>query len=370
MDEEKPLAQEKNKPSRHSGIDLLRVIAILLICFFHANQTFANTIGISQLDNFSKIITLGFIPFGTIGNVLFVICSSFFLADKTKTRTEKAIGLLFDSMLISICILFGFLISGESLSLKTIIYQITPDLFKNNWFVPCYVIFYILAPIVVLGLKQFSRKAHFGLVIFSFIVYGCLSMIDLAPVGSNLLQFFYVLNLTAFVKWHCPSVCINKKTNLIIAIIGIVITYIGHFGFALLAKYISFFGRIEFVNMYAPILVISLVCLFNAFKEMKFENKFFSYLSSCSLFVYVIHENYLLRRITRVSYYEWAVANYGISSGIVYVVACGVFMIVVSFVLAAIYKESLHRLTNKLACAINNFIGRIMDWLYLRLFKE
>lgn len=354
---------------RHSGIDLLRIIAIFLICLSHANQTFRNLFDLPSFD-FINMVTVGLSPLGTMGNILFVICSSYFLVDKTKSRTEKAINLLMDSTLISICILIGFLISGEPLTWETILQQIFPDISGLNWFVPCYVIFYLLAPIVVFGLKHLTKKQHFAFTIASLVVYGCLSMISLAPVGSYLFQFFYILNLVAFVKWNAPSIYSHRKVNFFVFLVGMIVCYLGYFGFLVLSKQNAFFGRFSFISMLSPLSVIPLMALFNCFKEMKFDSKFISYLSTCSLFVYVIHENYLLRGITRVNYYNWAVGTFGDRLMLVYLIICGLFMFVVGFILAVIYKETFSRLTKFCSKKVDNVLRMIISKLYNKCFKK
>ena len=369
MDDTQQIVLEQNVKKRHSGIDLLRIIAILLICFFHANQTIRGMVDFPTYS-LSNFISITMNSFGTFGNILFVICSSFFLVDKSKTRAEKAINILLDSSIISIIVLCGFLISKEPLTLQTIIHQVFPDVFGMNWFVPCYVIFYLLSPILIIGLKQLPKKVHFGFVIFSIIVYGLLSMISLNPVGSSLFQFFYILNLVAFIKWHASSFYNYKKINLLVFILGMVITYAGIFGFLFLTKHNSFFERFSFASMYSPFLVVALIALFNVFEEKTFENKFISYLSSCSLFVYVIHENYLLRSILRVRFYNYMISNYGENLAIVWTLICGIFMFVVGFILAVAYKESLHRLTNKLSRIVNDGINKVFGRLYLKFFKQ
>ena len=380
MDQEKEVEtiEPVEKPvrvMRKSGIDLLRIFAILLIVFSHANQTMR---GIVVFPNYSPLnfVSLGLTQFGNIGNILFVICSSYFLVDKTRTRTEKAINILIDSVLISVGILVGFLIAQQPLSKETIVWQILPDIFKMNWFVPCYVVFYLLAPIVVMGLRQLSKKAHFILSIVLMVVYGILSMLTLHPVGSMLFQFFYLLTLVAFIKWHIPSIYKYKKINLLIFGVGIIISFAGFFGFQMLYWHNPNWlnpniAIIDFNSAYAPILVIALLCLFNVFAEMKFENGFISYLSSCSLFVYVIHENYLLRSYTRVEYYNFMVSHYGGDNlMMVWMVICALFMFVVGFILAVGYKESIHRLTGKLSSWLNNLLLKLFDSVYKKLFKE
>lgn len=361
--ENPPVKPEKK---RHSGIDLLRIIALFLICFSHANQTFASVSEFTPYG-FASLLSIGLTPFGTFGNVLFVICSSYFLVDKTRSRAEKAINILMDSSLISLCILIGFLISPEPLSVDTIIQQIFPDVFALNWFVPCYAIFYLLSPIAVIGLKHFTKKQHFVFTIASLLVYGGLSLLGLPPIGSNLLQFFYILNLVAFVKWHVPSLATHKLANFLMFLIGLSLCYAGIYLSLLFSGPSALTGRIP---IFSPFLVIAFLGLFNLFEQMRFENKFISYLSGCSLFVYVIHENFLLRTITRVNYYYWAYATFGNDIAVAYMLVCGLFMFVAGFLLAVVYKETLARLTTLGAKGTAIGINKLFDKIYALCFKE
>ena len=361
--------EKKSNNIRFSGIDLLKIIAILLICFTHANQTLGNFINFPTFS-ISNAVFMACSTFGSMGNILFVICSSYFLADKTKTSGEKAINLLLDSMTISIIILSCFLLSGSRFDPATIIKQVFPDVFALNWFVPCYVVFYLLAPIVVFGLRNLSKKAHFCIVLISLASYGLLSFIKLEPVGSNLLNFFYILNIVSFVKWHLSDVSKKTSINFAVFIIGMVILFSFYLGFILLAKHIDFFSNFYFFSMLSPLQLVPLIALFNLFCNMKFNNRIISYLSTCSLFVYVIHENFLLRSITRPYYYEHMFSSYGDSYAIVYMVSCALFMFFVGFILSVIYKESVHRLTKKLSHFLYLFGKKVYHLFYYFVFKE
>ena len=360
---------EVQKPLRKSGIDLLKIIAILLICISHANQTLRGVYDFPSF-NFWNAVSIAMSPFGQFGNILFVTCSCFFLADKDRTRTEKTVNLLFDSTLISICILMIFLLSGQSLDLKTIVHQILPDLFAMNWFVPCYVVFYITAPIAIKGLRQLPQKVHFAFILFFAVAYGCLGIVGIGIIGSTLLSFFHILIIITYFKWYTPKIFESKKKNFIFFIISMLFFYVCYFGFMLLAKKISFFGRFSFTSMNSPLLLVPLIALFNCFAAMKFNSKIVSYLSGLSLFVYVIHENYLLRSITRVAYYNYVLENFGENLAIIWLILCGIFMFVVGFALAALYKETLHRLTTKLSSAAMKLINKLYDFVYAKIFER
>ena len=124
------------------------------------------------------------------------------------------------------------------------------------------------------------------------------------------------------------------------------------------------------MNLLSPVLLLPLICLFNIFAKMNFQNKFISYLSTCSLFVYVIHENYLLRTITRVNFYNYCLSTYGEQLAIVYMLICGSFMFICGFLLAVIYKESIHRLTSKFSILMANLYAIAYNFIYNKIFKE
>ena len=346
--------------NRKSGIDLLRIIAMLCICIFHATQTFCSKFPTESTD--SPVITaLG--NFGAVGNMLFIICSSYFLALKPKARADKAINILADATLISILFLIVYLLCGVQLGKSTILHQILPNIYNQNWFIPCYVIFYLLSPIVIKGLSSLTKETHFALCIVSLIVYGLLSLYDpLTPVGSHLLKFFYILNIVAFITWHVTPK--SSLWNLVAFLIGTLIYIL----LSVLAKYLSrnveSIPSISFGSYYSPFLLFPLIFLFNLFRNMKFNNAFISYLSSCTLFVYIIHENALFRSITRKAYFSYAVDNFGIQYAVWFILLCGMVMFIAGFILSVIYNETLHKLTKKLSALIVNGIKRIINKLF------
>lgn len=356
---------------RKSGIDLLRILAILMICMFHARQTLFQTYPVVDLEipMFSRLILYAINTFGDIGNILFIICSAYFLVDKPRTSSKKAVCILSDTWLISIIILAIFLICHVSLDSKTILHQIFPTAYKTNWFVPAYIIFYLLAPIVVSGLRVLSKRAHFGLCLASVIFYGLLSLYEpVQPYSSLVFPFFYILNLVAFIKWYIPPK--SKRWNFMLFFGGFVLFLGLLLGRKWLTRWSAIFDQSNLSSLYSPFLMFPLIGLFNLFRDMKFNNRVISYLSTCSLFVYVIHENYLLRSITREQYYIYMIERFGINYAFATVLLCGLGMFLGGFVLAVIYNETFHRLTKKISAAIWKWITCLTDQIYNRFFHS
>lgn len=354
---------------RKSGVDLLRIIAMVLIVVSHCDGTIKGILTFS-LYSIQNTFFIFMTPFAIIGNVLFIICSSYFLVDKTRTRIEKVINILLDSTIISISILCGYLLSGHELETRTIINLIFPDVFAMNWFIPVYVIFYVISPIVVLGLKHLPKKVHFGFVLASLFFWGLLGMFGFGPDSSALFCFIYILNLVAFVKWHLPSFRKNKKANILIFVIGIIIFYGCYYGFKYMAYYNEYYYSFVFTSMTALFIVVPMISLFNLFENMSFYNKTISYLSGCTLFVYVIHENWLISNYGRYKFFIYMISNYGENNAVLYILFCALILGTGSFLLAVIYNETFHRLTRKLAYLINSIINKCFNFIYQKVFKE
>lgn len=101
--------------TRFSGVELLKVIAIFLICISHAVQTSELFIDYSPTFDPAIVVLKIFRYFGQVGNIIFIISSCYFLfLSKSKTKFEKAINLLLDSCFISIILFAGIFGGGQA----------------------------------------------------------------------------------------------------------------------------------------------------------------------------------------------------------------------------------------------------------------
>jgi len=362
---------EQKPRVRLSGIDLLRIIAMLLICVFHATQTCNSMIDCTAYGFAANAFLYVLLQLGGIGNMLFAACSAFFLVDSGRSRLQKAINILLDSMLISIGIFLITLFKQYPLTGEQVLSQFIPDVFGNVWFVQCYVIFYLLSPVVILGLKHVGRKMHMGILVGTFLTYGVFKWIGFPLIGSELLMFFFLLTLVAFAKWHLPNLVASKKANVILAVGGFLISFGVYFLARIISRYWEpLYGRFAVGIWYQPFIAFAILGTVNLFGTMKFHNRFISYLGTLTLFVYVIHENMLLRQFVRVEFYQYVFATFGEQTFPLWIFVCGIGMFVGAFILAAIYNETFHRLTAFLAKKINQGITFCFDRLYQKVFPN
>ena len=300
---------------------------------------------------------------------MFVICSSWFLLDSNRTKLEKLFSILFDSICISIVVLIGFLCGGYELSSDLIVKQFFPEIFANVWFIRVYVIFYALHPLLNFIVEKLNQKQHFLLVFLLFIFFSLTGMFGEPIIDHMIIAFCIVYLLVAYFKKYAQEFCDSRKANLI----GFVV-FFGLFVVLAIAKFllsinIGFFRTFPiFDDMYSPILFPALFFLFNLFRRIKIKKNWINYLASCTLFVYCIHDNMLLRIFIRPAYYEYVLSiNSGAYFG--WIMLCAIGMFVGAYLLAILYKETLHKLMVWLGQKVSIGTKWLFDKLY-RLFEK
>lgn len=86
--------KEKSK-DRNSSIELLKIIGMMLIVLCHSVPFYGKADALNYVDltlvtkNISEFIFIVFRNIGQIGNIIFVMCSAYFLVNSNATKTKK-----------------------------------------------------------------------------------------------------------------------------------------------------------------------------------------------------------------------------------------------------------------------------------------
>ena len=362
--------------TRYSGIDLLRIIAIFIIIVSHCVQStemFINFFGPTKLPSYIilRILRHG----GHIGNLLFVISSSFFLVDRPKAKAGKAINILLDSQCISTGLMIVYYIASAVFSLGAVftfpifVINFFPDAYSMVWFIPAYVTFYMIHPYLNIIINNLGKKEHMMLNLFSFLFFGVVLMFQGAKIYSEFLGFFVVYFYVAYIKKYQYDYIFNLKKNLKAFIIMLLI----FFGLvlaknALSFKYSIFSGFPSLGEMTSVVLFPLSMSLFNIFANFKFSSRFINSVSLLSLYMYCIHENYFIRTALRPFYYRTMMERFG-KHFLTYAVILSVVLFFVSLIIAAIYHATMHKITEKLSVRIHIFIMRLFDKFYTQFSR-
>ena len=96
MEKQIPSTYERvSKPLRQSGVELLKIIGIILVIIRHVVQTLTTGSAEWVIDIYKGIrdpitFIVAFLRYsGALGNILFFTCSAWYLLDKEKTNYQK-----------------------------------------------------------------------------------------------------------------------------------------------------------------------------------------------------------------------------------------------------------------------------------------
>ncbi len=93
-----------------------------------------------------------------------------------------------------------------------------------------------------------------------------------------------------------------------------------------------------------PFVIMTGISLFNLARRVDFRNNIINYLSGLTLFIYIIHENQIVREFYRPSWWLWMVDRFGEEHVLVEPLMYSTLLFISATILALVYKETLHRL--------------------------
>ena len=301
----------------------------------------------------STIVLMLFIQFGALGNNIFFVCSAWFLVGRDNFSRKKAFSLLCTVWTVSICILVFFLgVGSYNISLKEIVKQILPTTFSNNWYATCYIIFLFVYPYLNMLIALVDQKKLLRIVLFSSLLWVLATYVksDLF-FTSSLTLWVTVYFLMAYLKLYCR----NSMSSLNVGI-GLVI--VGSVGFVGQIVVTNFIG-LHIVALSNQVLrwnkncspfyiMIAIGSLINTMHS-HLKTRCINYVSSLTLFIYLIHDNYLLRTYTYPTIWQWIYTTYGYGHVVLLNLGFSVVLFLASLFISAVYKETIQRLVTKVS---------------------
>ena len=296
-----PQSVIKTKNERNSSIEFMKLIAVVLIICSSSlpfgvtynggyDSVYVNLYN-TQFSATHIIFTL-FRWFGQIGDTLFIVCSAWFLCDSSRFRLKKAVKMIADSWIISVA---GLIVALFLLSPSTteIIKSLFPVTFQLNWFVGCYIIYYLIHPFLNKAVEDLSYTGLKRLVIVLFVAYSVIGTVLQKYYYTNLVAFISIHYFVTFYKRYGREKLGYKKDVLIIAasaiaIIGyiIVVNYLGQQIDILSAK--NLLGCV-YIN---PVIVFLGIAALDIATKKEFYNRTINRIAKCSLLIYLFHSNY------------------------------------------------------------------------------
>lgn len=361
---------------RNSSVELLKLFAIVIIVLSHVIQTlrtypqvdFFLPIGYATHD--IKLLALSILQYcGSFGNTIFLLCSIYFLSGSKAIKKEKFIQLILDVWVISVLIFCSvyFCSNIEIKDKGLIIKQFFPISFSNNWFITCYLILYAIHPALNSIINYLDRNTFKWILGFLSILYIGINFIlpEKLFYSSIIIVWVVIYLIFGYIKKYIPNYSSNSKINLALIIIGI----LGNIFLIILTNFLglhtSLFSHsdslIRWNSPSNPFILIASFGLVNIATEIKTYNRSINCLASLSLFIYIIHENEILRTYTRPLIWEYVYQSFGYQHIFMWVLIITFAILFISIALSFLYKYTIRRLTSYFTKALvnNNDINRI-----------
>lgn len=312
---------EKNKKSRLTNIEILRIVAMLMIIFYHivlhcVNVQLHGGDSIIKISSkifnkpifFKKLFILhGMMTWGPIGNALFMLISGYFMVNSNKeiniTKVSKK--LLLQLGFASIVLVVSSTLLYKINIIKSFIQLININTFNSmSWYVGFYFLVIFMAHLFLNKyLKNLDKKQYITFLIIIFALTQFKFTIQVVNNFSdgliNLLTGVFFYSLGGYLNKYNPFKNVKFITIILIMIISNLLIFFSAYNINAvnIENYLINSSKgfsqsiINFGNNSILVVILSL-CIFEIFARLKIKNnKFINYIASGTFMVYLLHDN-------------------------------------------------------------------------------
>lgn len=355
---------------KRGGVELLKTIAMFLIVVHHMTNSIWKDVHYIPYNDFvvdlthvttniQQLFLSIFAYTGMFGNSIFFLCSAWFLLDKEKGDIRKCTHILADVWLISILMLGVSVAVRGNIDFKLLIKELFPNLFENNWYATCYIIFMFLYPVLNSVIYRMNQVELLRTSLFLCVVYIFAGFIKSSSFFSSPIIIWVAIYFsTAYFKFYMPAICDSRKVNgLLLAgsiganVILVTVTNILGLKIELLSDKLLYWN-----SNCSPFLLIAAFAAFNLFRNLRFKCGTVRKVSRMTLLIYLFHENLLFRNYFRPFLWKFVYDQFGYQYVIVWLILLSMMVYIVAIIVSLIYSNT-----------IQNIARKVIDRLYLNI---
>ena len=339
------------KVERQSGLELLRIIAMIMIVLHH----FVLYSGL-ELNSLSSNLSADILKNGgKLGVNIFVLISAYFMVNK-KFKWSRVLNIVLQTLFYTIAIFIIFLaFDGEIVKFnqRSFLENFFPLLYDKYWFVTAYVLLLLVSPILNLAIKNMSEKLHLTicialtclLVLFPYFNMLVINEAIDVPLTNSIVWFIALYFIGAYIGLHVAELSSTSKAKLVLLLLTSIIFQIVY---TIIVDTRESWADRAIGNTSIAIILL----LF--FKDLKFRNKFVNSVAVTTFGVYLIHENPYIRG------WWWNFLVNTFSNFIKNYVLLALTLTLITFILFSIIDyirlKTIHRLTQNLLNKIDKKI--------------
>lgn len=374
-----PAAKQGN--TRNSEIEIFKIFGMFLIVLSHVVQTLSSqnqyipyqdyVLDVSHSTTDVQLLALAFLMYGgVIGNTIFLVCSAWYLLDKDSVSAKKWFFMLTEVWVVSVTILIAACVSHPGTIGGNIILQcLMPTTFGTNWYITCYLLFYPAVPILNRIIKNMSKVQLLRCTVALSVLYLiCNFVMSGLFYPSLLIEWIAIYFVVAYMKLHLPNMASRKTVNIVLFLVGMT----GHIGIILLTNFLGL--KIDaFSNMLLywmhinnPFIILAVISLFNLIRAHEFKNRVINRISQMSMFVYILHENIILRTYYRPIAINHIYEHYGYEHVVLWMLLLAFTIFAGSIAICLIYEKTVKKFVRILSEKLQSVCGRA--WTAIEAF--
>lgn len=345
---------------RNSSVELLKIIAVVFIVLHHAMPTpsvysmdfTAHYIDPNQcVSDIQRVIMLLLRYPGQVGNLIFLTSSAWFLLDSDRVDPKKIVRLMADTFIVSVLFLGVFLLAGYRFPFGETVMQFIPIWVNANWYVTCYLLLYLIHPLLNAAARSMSRRGLLVTVLTAAVIYSGFQVLRPASFYySNLVGFACVYLMVAYMKLHMPRARASFKFNLTALLVGIGGLAAMVLGTNFLGLKIGWFSnKLTRWNVFMnPFMIVIALSSLNLAMRRSFVNRKINYLAGLSLLIYIFHANRLIHDHLKGDIFKYIYLHFGYGHILGWYLLFGLALLVGGVALAVLYRYTLQKLLYKL----------------------
>lgn len=359
------MSTQLRKP-RNGNIDLIRILATFLILIGHfvpkslwnGNEQLCGYMetSLATMDPNGQIMML-YITLAEIGDVLYLLCSAWFLLDSRHCNVKRLLSLEFDQVALGAAWLAITALFGLSMSKDYVIINLFPTSHNTYWFFSCYVLIYLLHPAFNVVLDHLDKKQLLTVDLLLLFLYSVMQLFMpnsfyFNPLVGLTTIYFYA----AYLKKYLPEFSRNRKANVKLMIVSGVILILFNLAKNVLGVHVEAYQwKMGRWNNYINLFVITMgIGIFNFFRTMPNikSTAFLTRISSLSLIVYVITESPFMRFYFKPWFYDWIWGRFDYSYIWLYVLMAAAVAYVIAAACGTLYQILFKTVKEKVADGI------------------
>lgn len=295
----------KTKSKRLANIELLRIIAMCMVIMLHYLGKGDLLPDMSLTMGINEYVAWILESFAIVAVNVYVLISGYFLVEaefKPSKIVRLILQVLFYTILVTILSLAFGIIELSDLGIYNLIVQLFPFQLEQYWFMTSYLVFYILSPVLAMGVKQLSKK-NLQAVIIAFVLFMSVEK-SILPVqivfderGYDALWFICLFLVAAYIRLYGVKLLEKKVVCLALYLGGCVLAFVENMALSLVyektGELAHLFGTPYHYN-HTWVLLAS-IGLFSYFLKVEIKDGIFSKavcaIAPYTLGVYLLHEH-------------------------------------------------------------------------------